>query len=324
MAKQDGDKTNKRAGLGFGTKNYHKNTRFLNRDGSVNIRRLDGDFLGRIDVYHSLITMSWKRFILMVLSGYFSANLIFASLYYLAGPQHFGNLNHTDNFHEFLELFFFSAQTLTTVGYGFIYPQGAVVSSIAAIESMTGLMAFALATGVLYGRFSRPKAHIRYSKHGVIAPYEGITAFMFRMANTTQNELIETEVKVILAYNDLKTNQREFEILPLEIDKISFMALSWTIVHPIDEKSPIYKFTKEDLINADAEFLILFNAVNDTYSDIVYSRTSYKAHELIMNAKFKPLQRNQRGNKVTIDLRKLDEIEVLTHEKKQEKEIPKS
>ena len=315
MAKKDEDKSNEKAGFGFGTKNYHKNTRFLNRDGSVNIRRLDGDFLGRIDVYHSLITMSWKRFILMVLTGYFSANILFASLYYWAGPHNFGNLSHKDSLHEYLDLFFFSAQTLTTVGYGYIYPKGTLVSSIAAIESMTGLLSFALATGVLYGRFSRPQAHIRYTKHCVIAPYEGITGFMFRMANTTQNELIETQVKVILAYNDLKTNQRDFITLPLETDKISFMALSWTIVHPIDEKSPIYNFTKEDFIKSDAEFLILFTAVNDTYSDTVYSRTSYKGHEIIMNAKFKPLQRNQRGNKVTVDLRKLDEIEVLSHEK---------
>jgi inward rectifier potassium channel len=315
MAKKDEDKTNEKAGFGFGTKNYHKNTRFLNRDGSVNIRRLDGDFLGRIDIYHSLITMSWKRFILMVLTGYFAANILFASLYYWAGPHSFGNLSHKDSLHEFLDLFFFSAQTLTTVGYGYIYPKETLVSAIAAIESMTGLLTFALATGVLYGRFSRPQAHIRYSKYCVVAPYEGITGFMFRMANATQNELVETQVKVILAYNDLKTNQRDFITLPLEIDKISFMALSWTIVHPIDEKSPIYNFTKEDFIKSDAEFLILFTAVNDTYSDTVYSRTSYKGHEIIMNAKFKPLQRNQRGNKVTVDLRKLDEIEVLSHEK---------
>ena len=94
--------------------------------------------------------MPWKRFILMVLLGYFAANIFFASLYYLAGPQHFGNLTHTDRFHEFLELFFFSAQTLTTVGYGFIYPSGTLVSSIAAVESMMGLMLFALATGGVF------------------------------------------------------------------------------------------------------------------------------------------------------------------------------
>ncbi|HXB41123.1 MAG TPA: ion channel [Bacteroidia bacterium] len=309
MAKKEKNKTNEQAGLGFGSNNYNKHTRFLNKDGSVNIRRLDGDFLGRIDMYHSLITMSWKRFVLLVLLGYFCANVLFASLYYMAGYENFGNLTHTNEPHDFVELFFFSAQTITTVGYGYVYPKSTLVSAIAAIESMFGLLGFALATGVLYGRFSRPKAHIRYSKHCLIAPYEDITGFMFRMANTTQNELIETEVKLILVKNNLETNQREFLPLTLEVEKISFMALSWTIVHPIDDKSPMYKLTAEDLIKADAEFMILFKAINDTYSDTVYSRTSYKGHELIENAKFKPLQRTQRGNKVTVDLRKLDEIE---------------
>lgn len=308
MAKETKNKA-KEAGYGFGSKNFNQHTRFLNKDGSVNIRRLDGDFWGRIDVYHSLITMSWKRFILTVVVCYMVANLVFAGLYYWAGPHSFGNLTHKDSLHEYLELFFFSAQTLTTVGYGYIYPKGTLVSSLAAIESMTGLLTFALATGILYGRFSRPKAHIRYSTHCLIAPYDEITGFMFRMANTTQNELIESEVKLILVKNNPETNQREFLPLTLEIDKISFMALSWTIVHPIDDKSPMYKLTKEDLIKSDAEFMILFKAINDTYSDTVYSRSSYKGHEIIENAKFKPLERTQRGNKVTIDLRKLDEIE---------------
>jgi inward rectifier potassium channel len=302
----------KKIELGFGSKNFHKVTRFLNKDGTVNIRRLDGDFFWRVDLYHTLITMSWKRFMLMVLTGYFISNLIFAGIYYYAGPYNFGNLNHADHRHEFLELFFFSAQTLTTVGYGYIYPKGTLVSTIAAIESMSGLMVFALATGILYGRFSKPKASIRYSSNCVIAPYENITGFMFRIANFTQNELIESEAQVIISMNDLKTNQRIFLPLELETKKISFMALSWTIVHPVDENSPMYQYTREDLVKADAEFLILVKAINDTYSQTVYSRTSYKGHEIIENAKFKPLQRNQHGNKVTIDLRELDEIEVLS------------
>lgn len=300
---------NEQAGLGFGTTHYNKHTRFLNKDGSVNIRRLDGDWFGRIDLFHSLITMSWKRFVLLVLLSYFLTNIIFATLYYMIGTNSFGNLTHTDEPRDFLELFFFSAQTLTTVGYGYVYPKSTSASSIAAIESMCGLLGFALATGILYGRFSRPKASIRYTKNCVIAPYEGITGFMFRVANTTQNELIEVEAKVILVKNNLETNQREFLPLTLEVEKISFMALSWTIVHPIDDKSPMYKMTREDLEKADAEFLILLKAMNDTYTQTVYSRSSYKGHELVENAKFKPLERTQRGNKVTIDLRKLDEFE---------------
>ena len=308
MGKQEKNKKDE-AGFGFGTRDYQKHTRFLNKDGSVNIRRLDGDFFGRIDFFHSLISMSWKRFVLLVLLGYFLVNLLFAWLYYMAGTENFGNLIHTNGPRDFIELFFFSAQTITTVGYGYVYPKSTMVSSIAAIESMFGLLGFALATGILYGRFSRPRAHVRFTKHCVIAPYEGVTGFMFRVANTTQNELIEVEAKVILVKNNSETNQREFLPLPLELDKISFMALSWTIVHPVDDKSPMFKMTQDDLIKADAEFLILLKAMNDTYSQTVYARSSYKGHELIENAKFKPLQRSQRDNKVTVDLRKLDEIE---------------
>jgi inward rectifier potassium channel len=246
--------------------------------------------------------------VLIVLIGYFLTNLVFATIYYFIGTHAFGNLTHTDEPRDFIELFFFSAQTLTTVGYGYVYPKSTAASSVAAIESMFGLLGFALAPGILYGRFSRPRAHIRFTKHCLISPYEGISGFMFRIANTTQNELIEVEAKVILVKNDLTTNKREFLPLELEVDKISFMALSWTIVHPIDAKSPMFNMTKEDLIKADAEFLILLKATNDTYSQTVYARSSYKGHELVEHAKFRPLERTQRGNKVTVDLRKLDEF----------------
>ncbi len=311
MDKKDTQKANEAAGLGFGTRQAKDHSRFLNKDGTVNIRRLDGDLFRRIDFFHSMITMPWKRFLLMVLVGYLIINLVFASLYMLAGPQFFGNLNHASPRHEFLELFFFSAQTITTVGYGYIYPNGPIVSTIAAIESMMGLLLFALATGVLYGRFSRPKASIRYSKNCLISPYENQTGFMFRVANATQNELIEVEAKVILSLIDPKTGQRDFITLPLEIEKLSFMPLSWTIVHPVDEKSPIYNFNKEDFIKADCEFLILIKATNDTYSQLVYSRNSYKGNELILGSKFVPMKRSRQKSRTTIDLRRLDAVEYL-------------
>jgi inward rectifier potassium channel len=262
-----------------------------------------------MDFFHELISMSWKKFVLLVVSAYFVTNLIFALLYFFLGTENFGNLRHTTSGRDFLELFFFSAQTLTTVGYGYLYPKSPSAGSIAAIESMFGLLGFALATGVLFARFSRPQARVRFSKHCLISPYEGMTGFMFRVANTTQNELIEVEAKVILVKNNIETRQREFLPLPLEIDKISFMALSWTIVHPIDPHSPMFKMSREDLIRSDAEFLILLKAMNDTYSQTVYARSSYKGQELVEGAKFKPLERTQRGGKITINLRKLDEFE---------------
>jgi inward rectifier potassium channel len=191
--------------LGFGTKNYQSSVRFLNKDGSVNIKRAGLKGMDNLDIYHWLITTSWTNLLVMIVLGYTVTNLIFASIYYNLGYQYFGGIIGYDGPTRFLDLFFFSAQTLTTVGYGHVYPHATNVSSVAAIESMVGLMGFAMATGVLYGRFSRPKAALLYSKNALIAPYEEITGLMFRVANTKQNELIEVEASVVLSYNDPQT-----------------------------------------------------------------------------------------------------------------------
>jgi len=282
--------------LGFGSKNYQKEVRFLNRDGSVNVKRTGLKGLANLDVYHWLITTSWLNLILVILLGYIVTNTIFAAIYFSLGAEHFGGINGAEGNSKFLELFFFSAQTLTTVGYGHIYPNATSVSTVAAIESMLGLLGFAVATGILYGRFSRPKAALLYSDHVLIAPYKEITGLMFRFANMKQNELIEVETSVILSYSDPETNRREFERLNLEISKINFLTLSWTIVHPINEESPIYKVDKAELMKRDAELIISVKAINDTYSQTVYSRMSYKAYEIVENAKFVPIKQEVNKN----------------------------
>lgn len=300
-----GDKRKKEKSLelGFGTKNYQKTVRFLNKDGSVNIKRKGLKGFDNIDIYHWLITTSWLNLFILIITGYAITNTVFAIIYYALGYQHFGGIMGYDGPTRFMDLFFFSAQTLTTVGYGHVYPHATNVSAVAAIESMFGLLGFAVATGVLYGRFSRPKAALLYSDRALISPYEGITGLMFRVANTKQNELIEVEASVVLSYSDPNTNKREFEALPLEVSKINFLPLSWTIVHPIDDKSPIYNVSKEELVKRDAELIILIKAINDTYSQNVYSRMSYKAHEFEDNAKFVPVKQEVVGEgKVSINL----------------------
>ena len=297
--------------LGFGTRNYGQYNRFLNKDGTVNIKRRGRSKSDSIDLFHEMITISWTKFLLLVISGYFAVNLLFASVYYLFGVEHFGNLKSVSAWKDFSELFFFSAQTITTVGYGYVYPNSLAVSTIAAIESMLGLLGFALATGVLYGRFSRPKAGIVYSKNIIVAPYKNRTGLMFRIANSKQNELIEIEAQVVLSMKNPQTNTRAFLPLPLERAKINFLALNWTIVHPIDEHSPIYSFSAEDFEKSDAEFIILIKAINDTYSQNVYSRNSYKYDELIYGAKFRPMisDTNKKGV-ATINIHQISEYDV--------------
>ena len=188
------------AELGFGNKNYNESVRFLNQDGTVNIKRKVSDKHIGFDIYHWLLSITWVQFISLVFISYIAVNTMFAMIYFSIGAEKFGGIEMGTGSEKFSQLFFFSAQTLTTVGYGHIFPNSVFASSVSAIESMLGLMGFALVTGLLYGRFSKPKADIQYSRHAIVAPYMEHTGFMFRIANKKQNELIETECKLALAH----------------------------------------------------------------------------------------------------------------------------
>lgn len=298
--------------LGFGSKNYNQSVRFLNRDGSVNIKRSSGDFFNSFDTFHWLINLNWLTFSSLVVGFYIVINTLFAFIYFSIGVEKFGGIPVKCSLDNFLNLFFFSAQTLTTVGYGHIYPISSGASSIAAIESMLGLMGFAIITGLLYGRFSKPNAYLQYSDTAVVAPYHDSTGFMFRIANKKQHELIEIECKITIAINNPETNRRDFQSLELERDKINFLPFSWTVVHPITENSPMYGFTEQYLKDNDAEFIISIKAINETFFQTVYSRTSYKSPEITWHAKFLPLnQVRQKNGSMSINLNEIHSIQKL-------------
>ncbi len=307
------NKNTEEAELGFGTKNYKESVRFLNKDGSVNvIRQSSGKHIG-FDMYHWLISISWTKFIILVFASYIVVNTLFAVVYVLLGAGKFGGLESFGDSSKFTNLFFFSAQTLTTVGYGHVYPMHPSTNTVSAVESMLGLMGFALVTGLLYGRFSKPKAFIQYSNEAVISPYKEHTAFMFRVANSKQNELIETECQLAFAISNKHTQKREFHFLDLERKRINFLPSSWTIVHPIIEgNSPLAGLTEQDLIEQDAEFVILIKSITDTYFQTVYSRMSYKPKEIVWNAKFTPIpQTPQKNGRIAINLSDLHEYQRL-------------
>lgn len=296
--------------LGFGT-SAQRNIRLINRDGSFNIRRVGLPFFKSLNFYHGLLGMSWLKFNLLVLLLYIIANLFFASIYFMLGVENLQGSLGKSFFEKFLDAFFFSAQTFTTVGYGRINPHGIAPNIVAAVESMTGLLAFALATGLLYGRFSRPHARLIYRKNALIAPYKDGWAFMCKLANEMKHELIEIEAQIIYTAKqsaDGKLSQR-YEGIKLERSKISFLPLTWTLVHPIDEESPLFGLTAEDLEATDAEFLIQIKAFDDTFSQNVYSRSSYKPHEIVWGGKFKS-NFNRVVNGITlVDLDKIDDFD---------------
>lgn len=275
--------------LGFGTKNYTNSVRFINKDGAINVSRSGLSGMNNLDIYHWLISATKTQLAIVIIFGYILINLIFALIYYLIGPQFFGGIDADTPGQQFMNLFFFSAQTITTLGYGHIYPIGNAASIAAAIESLLGLLSFAIATGIIFGRFSRPRADVLYSRNILISPYKEITGLMFRITNKKQYELIESEANVTMTMKNPATNKREFYNLKLEISRINFLALSWTIVHPVTEDSPIFGLDIKNLEERDAEIIILIKAINDTFSQTVYSRYSYKWNDIVDKAKFKPL-----------------------------------
>lgn len=304
------EEAEKRNDIGFGTLVTDVPTRLINRDGSFNIKRLSESFWGKLNLYNRLITISWQKFFLLVISYFFITNLIFALAYELIGIEYLHGIELTNEWTKFYDAYFFSAQTLTTVGYGRIAPHGFIASTVASIESLLGLLTFALATGLLYARFSRPEARILYSKNALIAPYLDITGLMFRIVNERQNQLIDVTVELvftILEQTPEGKKVRKYYGLPLERNKVQFFPMNWTIVHPIIEESPVFGMTREDMLKGEAELFVLIKATEDTFNQSVHSRMSYHAKEMVWGAKYESMIWEKNGM-ITMDLSKLSDI----------------
>ncbi|MDI9312214.1 MAG: ion channel [Limnohabitans sp.] len=276
---------------GFGTNASSYGGRFLNKDGSANIEKRGIPFFEQISWFHSLLRIPRWKFQLIILSVFVAVNLVFASLYYLLGVEHLSGIVANTEIEKFGQAFFFSAQTFTTVGYGHISPKGFLVSSIAAVEALSGLLGLALATGLLYGRFSKPRAYIKFSENALIAPYKDGTAFMFRLTPYKNTNLSDTEVKLTLGMVDEENGAKvnKFYNLDLEISKINALSLSWTLVHNITEESPFYGLNEEDYKKIKGEILVYFHAFDEMFSANVLVRNSYLFDEIVYGAKFIPM-----------------------------------
>ena len=284
--------------------------RTINPDGSFNVHR-KGLRLRDTNLYLMLIDTTWPRFFAVVLLIFLAVNIFFASVYMAIGIDHLRGAEQEMG--AFLNAFFFSVHTLTTVGYGNVFPLGTTANAIAALEAATGLMVFAVATGLLYGRFSRPSAKILFSRSALIAPYQDGTSLQFRITNARSNVLIDLEARVLLMTVNRADGQlkRAFYDLPLERRQVYFFPLTWTVVHPIDAASPLAGKTAEDLRSMDAELLILIKGFDDTFSQLVHSQYSYRHDEILWGAKFEPAFRVDRNGDMVLDVNRIHELKMV-------------
>jgi inward rectifier potassium channel len=288
---------------GFGTNPSSYGGRFINKDGSANVVKRGSNFLDRISWYHTMLEMSRWKFFLVIIAFYAVVNFIFAMLYYTIGMEYLDGIENTGSeWIKFWKAYFFSAQTFTTVGYGHISPNGFLTSTLAAAEALVGLLSFAIATGLFYGRFSKPKAFLRFSHNAVIAPYKGIKALMIRTAPFKNNNLTDAEAKMTLGMV-VEVNgkpESKFFFLELEMKKISSLNLSWTLVHPIAEDSPLFGLTEEDFAKTEGEVIVYIKAFDDMFSTTVATGTSYTFDEIVYGAKFEMMYSENADNTRTI------------------------
>jgi inward rectifier potassium channel len=231
------------------------------------------------DLYHQLLTLSWGGFLLVWIIVYLAANLVFATLFWLDR----GGLSgaHPGSFED---AFFFSVQTLGTIGYGVIAPKSRFANALVAVESFFSFGISALSTGMIFARVSRPTARVMFSRHAVVTPINGVPTLMFRAANERQNQVLEADVTVTLARN-LVTSEgvtfRAFQALTLKRSRSPLFALSWSIMHAVDETSPLFGQTLETLLADRAEIVIVLAGVDETLAQRIYARHSYLPHGIV-------------------------------------------
>lgn len=284
--------------------------RAINEDGQFNVKRA-GVTWRDSHPYLYLINASWLAFIGIIIATYVLMNLVFAGLYMAIGVENLKGAEAPTTGLRFLNTFFFSAHTLTTVGYGNIFPVGAAANSLAALEALLGLLGFALATGVVFGRFSRPSARIGFSKTMLIAPYMNASSLQFRIVNRRSNNLIDLEARLLLMTVEFvgEKLQRKYVPLDLERERVLFLPLTWTIVHPITENSPLYKKVAEDLKRLEAEVLIMIKAFDETFGQNVHARFSYRYDEVTWGAKFAPAFEIDESGDLTVEVDKVSSTE---------------
>jgi inward rectifier potassium channel len=285
--------------------------RLVNRDGTFNVRRR-GMRLRDFHLFQFFVALSWPRFLSVIFAGYLAVNVAFALVYLGLGIENLHGADRSTAAASFLSAFFFSSHTFTTTGYGSISPSGLWTNAVASVEALTGLLALAIATGLLYGRFSQASARLAFSERMLVAPHGGGTALMFRIANRRSTTLMDLGARLLLVtvVEEGGRPVRRYRRLELETPSVYFMPLSWTLVHPITEASPLWGMGPEALAGTRAEVLVLVQGYDDTFRQTIYGRWSFRHDEIRWGAKFRPAFHPSEHGDMLLDLNRMDDVEV--------------
>ena len=272
------------------------------RFSNVNARRKDVHVIGverggLRDFYHWVLTIRWWLFYVCLVSTYLGLNLLFASLFWL-DPGGVANTRPG----SFLDNFFFSVETISTIGYGVMTPKSLYANAVMTAEAFTGLGMVAIATGLIFSRVSRPTARVMFSRIAVVTPFDGAPALMFRAANQRGNQILEAEATVFL-FIEVTTLEghsfRRFQPLQLVRSRQPMFALSWTLIHLIDETSPLFGATADSLMDGTAEIVVAVSGVDEIFAQRIYARHSYLPDEIVWNRRLADvLTTNEDGDRV--------------------------
>ncbi len=236
------------------------------------------------DLYHLLLTLPWSGFLGLIFLGYGVSNAFFALLYLLGG-----DCIKNARPGSFIDAFFFSIQTMATIGYGAMYPATLYANILMAVQALVGLLGVAVATGLMFARFSRPTARVMFSRFAVVHPRDGIPTLMFRAANQRYNQILEAQMRLTLVRDEVTAEGeffRRFYDLPLVRSQTPVFALSWSVMHRLEPGSPLYGCTPEILAAAQVELVIILTGLDESFSQTVHARHSYIASEILWNMRF--------------------------------------
>lgn len=279
--------------------------RLLQTSGRLNVERVGLRYTPLLDLYHALLVTRWWSFLLWMFGVWLLINLGFALLYRLGGDC---LVNARPGSLE--DAFYFSVHTMATIGYGTIVPRTEYANLVVVIESFVGMLSQAVMTGLVFAKFSRPTARVLFSRQAVLTRRDQRDVLMFRMANGRANQVVQANLSVVYSYNDVTPegeSTRRLVDLTLTRSITPFFVLSWTAIHVVDETSPLWGLSLEQMREQDTEFFVIFSGIDETFSQAIHARYSYRPEDLVRGRFADIISVNERGQR-RIDYRKFHEV----------------